>query len=182
MSKPRRLFFVAATVWGTLAGVDSRRKEAVVGGVSLGSGYLLEAMIFLVPAREAAAEAYAPIPDAGEKRLALIPFVGPLVWWFAARPRIDARAELESASGGCDRAGSGPGCWDNRFDRFFHYALGIPFAVITSGAQIAGAALLVDAALRSDGNESTREPSRPSPKGTLVVAPLGAGISVRGTF
>jgi len=99
---------------------DDGRTERERGLTALVAGYLMGSLIVVGPALFTK-DGREPVQNTGEKRLALIPVAGPMVWWFNARARLDA--------GGRAR------CIVD-FDSGFHDILGI----LTSNEEVASSA------------------------------------------
>ena len=143
------------------------RTEREVGLTALLAGYLMGSLIVIGPplftknGRE-------PVQNPGEKRLGLIPVAGPMLWWFRARARLDARS------------------WS--FDGSFHYIPGLPYAAVATGAQAIGAGLLIYGIVTSNavrstviGGEEVASSAAP-PVAKLYVAPTLGGLSLQGAF
>jgi hypothetical protein len=140
---------------------DDGRRERELGLTALAAGYLMGSFIVIGPALSLKNE---PVQNAGEKRLALIPVAGPMMWWVRARERLDAR--------GCSA------CIVN-LDSGFHNILGLPYAFLATGAQAVGVGLLIYGALES--NEAAASSAAP-PVAKVYVAPTPGGLSLQGTF
>src|SRR4051812_19944051 len=109
-------------------------------GVGLGvfmGGYLMGSLIVIAPALFTN-KGQDPVHNTGEKRLALIPVAGPMVWWFAARARLDGRSHD-----------------DLGVDSAFHNILGLPYAVVATAAQGIGVGLMIYAGVRANEEVAT---------------------------
>jgi hypothetical protein len=142
---------------------DDGRTDREIGLTALVAGYLMGSLIVLGPPLFTK-NGRAPVQNAAEKRLGLIPVAGPMMWWFRARFRLDAS--------GCS------GCFVD-LDSGFHNILALPYAIVATGAQAIGVGMLTYGILES--NNAVASSTAP-PVAKLYVAPTPGGLSLQGTF
>jgi hypothetical protein len=140
------------------------RVERETGLTFLAAGYVMGALIVLGPPLFTK-NGRDPVRNGAEKRLGLVPLVGPMLWWLRARARLDAR--------GCS------GCYVD-LDSGFHDVLALPYAVDATGAQAIGAGLLTYGIFRSHAAAAASRAA--APVAEVSVAPTPGGLSLQGTF
>lgn len=150
----------------------SRGEEVAIGAGVFAAGWVAGALPAVPSEDDRTHHLEAP---SAESRTALVPLVGPLLWWGKVYKRVDAQADYEKAHP-CKGTGEPFSCFmadTASIDRFFHVTLALPWMVAATGAQVAGVGLVVHGATRGDAR----------PRGArVVVSPTAQGVLVSGTF
>jgi len=133
-----------------------------IGAVVFGAGYLMGALIVIVPAIDAQSEHPPKVTHPDEKRLGLVPIAGPLLWWSAADKRL-GRSEVPLVG----------------IDHAFHRLFGLPYALLASGTQVVGLGMALYGLVRW---HLETPATRTAWSRRVTISPTAGGLRVDGTF
>jgi hypothetical protein len=152
--------------------------ETVIGGAVLVAGYGMGSAPAVLGSLQQGG-AFAPVTR--EDARSLIPVAGPMIWWFGANARINARIAKDNASTPCHNEDSAFDCLNlDPFDSGMHIAFALPWMLVSSAAQASGLVLAVHgigrAALSPNGEKKARAPT------SIWLVPGRSSLGVAGTF